>query len=556
MGRNCPSDLLHPGNGLVEEIDLLPRLSRTGTFPAKVKGMKLDYSVWMSESDLKETMSSLQSVTHGALVSIIGILLDQGLVFLTNVVLARGLGVNLYGVYAYGERIVRMLLGVADLGTSPALVRYLPEHEDSTARQNSILGLTYVTSFVASLTIAIGLAVFAPHINELTVDHPLFVDAFRILVFLLPAEILAGVVVNHFRSLELVEYQISLGKVARPSIRLVAVGLALALGYSLIGVVVAVVASTALLMAGSFVLSLTQTPQKPSMTGWSREVRDFYNSSFPLAFSNIGNILTSRVDILFIGYFLTANAVAIYNIALLLGDFVRLFLSSFNQLFPTVASQLYVEEDYKALNAVYSAVARLAFTAALAIGLAISIYRVEILTLVGPEYTDGDNVLLLFVLSQLIATVVGPAGWLLFVTDHQYIFAIDEWALGALNLGFSVYFILQFGLIGAALGTAGSLAIINVLRILQLWYLEGLFPITSEFSKPVVAGAGAGVVMYILGQFLSGPVLLILGTAIGWSVFGVLYYIQGISEIDEALFYALFEQYRSQGNAFLNRFRG
>lgn len=461
-----------------------------------------------------------------------------------NLLLTHSLGVGAYGLYAFGDRLVRMLSSFAKLGSDTSLLRFVPEYHDDPARQDRVLGLAYGTATAASVLFVVPLLVFAPRINELTVNHPDFVDLFRLLVLLLPLLVLIRLTAALFRSLERAEYHVFIVRLALPGGQLLAATVAVALGYGVHGIVTALVLAAGATLAGALWLAVRKTSFRPARTRSAAEVSEFLRYALPTAFSRIGALLRQRVDVFLVGVLLSASAAGVYNVALFLSGFISLSLLAFNQLFPPVASKLYSRGKVRELDAAYSATTRWILTGSLVVATSMYVYRAEFLGLFGDEYTAGGPVLALFVVGQLVNSAVGPAGWLLQMTDHQYLNALNNWVLGVLNVGFSYYFVLEFGLVGAALGTAGSLAIVNVLRVLEIWHLEGLFPYTRRFVKPLVASVGMGLVMLGLRAVLSGPTVLLVGIPSGVVAFVLLLRLFGIERRDRQLAGILFSRYR------------
>jgi O-antigen/teichoic acid export membrane protein len=494
---------------------------------------------------------SLESVTHGAVVNGSGALAQRILQFLVNFALTQGLPVALYGVYALGDRFIRILARFAPLGADKSVVRFLPEYDDP-ARRNRIVGIAYLTTAAASALFGAALFVLAPSLNAVTIDHPEFVGVLRLFALMLPAFAFVRVFANIFRTLELVEYQTLLLRVGIPTARLLAVLIALVLGFSVFGIVGAITLATTVLAALAFGLVLGRTDLRAGRPARG-ESGEFYNHALPTAATNIGAVLRTRIDVILIGFFLTADAAGIYNLALVLTGFIFLPLIAFNALLPAVASDLYTDGQHAALNAVYSTATRWVVTATLPMAAVVFVYRVELLGVFGATYTEGALVLAVFVLGRVVGSAVGATGWLLLMTDHQYLRVVNSWGLGLLNLGASYYFIVEFGLIGAALGTAGSLAFVNVLRLAQLWYLEDLQPYTRAYAKPVAATAGMVVTMLAVQSLLDGVALLVVGTALGLAVFAALLVVLGVDPADRQLFASLFEQYRPGGTVQISR---
>lgn len=503
-----------------------------------------DPSLVTTDSDVDLELDSLQSVTHGAVVSIAGSVAQKVLLFLTTLLLTHSLGVSAYGVYAFGTRLVRMLSGFAKFGADTALLRFIPKYDEDSSRQDRVLGLAFGTASLTSVLFVFSLFVFAPTINTLTLAHPAFTEVLRVLVLMLPLLALMFVTANVFRSLERAEYHVLIVRFVFPGTQLLAVAAAILLGYDIVGIVAALVAATGATLLGSFWLLVRRTTLRPARVSSWVETREFLHYVGPVAASQVGSLLRRRIDVFLIGILLSASAAGIYNVTLFLASFIALSLVSFNQLFPPVASKLHSMGKGQELDAAYSVTTRWILSGALVVAVCEYVYRTELLALFGSEYTQGSTVLTLFIVGQLIHCAVGPAGWLLQMTDHQYLNALNNWTLGTLNVAFSYYFVLEFGLVGAALGTAGSLAIINVVRVLELWYLERLFPYTTAFFKPLAASVGMGAVMTALSGVLSGPTLLVVGGMTGITTFLLLLRLFGVEQRDRQLFGLLVSRYR------------
>jgi len=490
-------------------------------------------------------LGSLQSVVHGAVVSIAGIGVQKLLLFATTLLLTNGLGVGVYGVYAFSNRLVTSLGSFALLGAEVALLRYIPEAEDDPARRDRVLGLAVGTVVLTGLSFALVLFVAAPWLGARTIAHPLFVPVFRTLVVALPLLGLVRLTGNLLRSLEQIVDQTVVLWVALPGLRFCAVAFSLALGFGVLGLVSALVGAAGLTLAIAGLLVHRHTSVRPTGGQSSAEVVQFANYIGPVALGKVGGVLRNRVDVFLVGALLSAAAAGIYNVALFLAGFVSLSLVAFNQLFPPAAARLHAADQREELDVLYSVATRWIFTGGLAVAVVEFVLRDELLALFGTAYTGGSLVLAVFLLGQVVNCSVGSAGWLLQMTDHQYLNAANNWLLAVLNVGVSYYALLEFGLIGAAVGTAGSLVVVNLLRIAELWYFEGLQPYTWRFLNPVGASLATGGLLVALTAVLSGGTLLVVGVPAGLVIFGGTLWTLGIEERDKRLFERLRTQYRS-----------
>jgi len=488
------------------------------------------------EADDETVTPSLRSITRGASLSIAGRILSNGLGFVINLLLTRGLDAGLYGIFAYGNTLMSIVSIFARLGSGKSILRFLPEYEETPALRNGVLGLAYLTALIASVVMGAVLYFVAPLVTEYTLDNPLLTDVLRILAIVLPFNTLSNLTNSVFRGLERLEYQIFLSSIVSPITRILFIGAALLLGYSLLGVVTAIAIGGVVVFGVALLVLFARTDLRPGLDQSYGQSREFYNFSLPLTLKDLGSFLYNRVDILMVGFFLAESSVGIYKIAIVISTMLVIPLGAFNQLFPPVASRLYSNDEMSELESVYSIVTRWTFTVALLPALGAILYRTEVLAIFGPEFTAGGWVLVLFALAQLTNCAVGPSGFMLMMTDHQYINLANQWTLGVLNAILNYVFILEFGLIGAAVATASVLAGINLLRVVEVWYTERLFPYSWKFWKPVGAAAGAGIVMAICQLFAAGFALLIIGGGSGALAFVGILYILGIEEDDREFF--------------------
>ena len=155
--------------------------------------------------------------------------------------------------------------------------------------------------------------------------------------------------------------------------------------------------------------------------------------------------------------------------------------------------------------------------------------------LFGEEFTAGALVLTLFVIGKSVVAFSGPSNDLLMMTDHQYAVMINHWAFGVVNVVLNYFLIIELGFIGAAISTAAVLAVLNIVRVLEVWYFEGLIPYSRRLWKPIIAALVALAVMYGTSLVLSGLLLLIAGSSAGGVVYLCVLYLLGIEQRDKQM---------------------
>lgn len=484
-----------------------------------------------AEEDDGSWRDALGSVADGLAFSTIGKFLIMGVGFLLNLLLSRALGVSLYGIFTFGQKLTTTILLFTNFGSDVSVMKFVSANTDDPAYQRRVLGMSYLTTLLVGGTIAIGLFVAAPVIDAWTLSDPRFVTALRVFAIAIPFQGLTNIAVNSFRGLERAGYQTGM-RALTPCCQLAAIAVAIALGYGLLGAVTAFTVGTALAFSVSLTILVWRTHLHPVLGMSWDEIREFFDFSVPFTFSRAGAILYRRTDIFMVGLLLTSSAVGIYNIALLVGSLITMPLGGLNQLFPSVASRLHADGHRETLATVYTTVTRWSITAALPIAAPLLVFRSEMLSVFGAEFVAGSLVLVVFAAGQLVNAAAGPSNDVLTMTDHQYLVMVNHWIFGLANIALNYVLILRYGVIGAAIATSTVLALLNLLRVFEVWYLEGLFAYSRRLWKPLLAIGVATAALYACRTVADGLVLLVGGGIVGVLTYAAVLLALGIDDRD------------------------
>jgi len=497
----------------------------------------------VSDADIPDDeREALVTIAHGAVVTSGGVSVHRVLTTATELVLTRGLGPVSYGVYALAWRIAQLLVRLVTFGSMPTLQRYIPGGDQG--QRSRVAGLAYATTLAFGAAFAVGLWVLAPTINAATVDQPSFPATMRLFGLLIGLLGLLIVTAGIFRATGSARGEVLFNKLLRPAARLAGASIALALGFSAVGVAGGIVLATVTLVVVGVPYSVRSTGIVPTLRGLRQDAKRFYNHAAPVAMSSLGKVFQNRIDLLLVGALLSAVAAGVYNVVLVLVSIAWIPLLSFNQLLPPVASDLYEAEEMATLNAVYASVTRLIVTTVLPFLAFIGVYGESLLGLFGSTYTMGYLPLVVYFGGVFVGSAVGATGWLLMMTDHQYARMALDWFLAALNIVLTYAFILRFGLVGAALGTSIAIAVQNGLQVLLLRRFEGLWPFGRSFVTPLAAGLVMAGVMLGVRLAVPGFLAVGLGGVAGLGSYLLAFRLLGVDPRDRFVVATLARRYR------------
>lgn len=481
--------------------------------------------------------SPLDVVSSGAILFFIGKGISNLAGFGLQLILSRSLGAGGFGVYSYARTLLSIVGVFARLGVTESVMRFVPEFEEDTHKRNKYLSIAFSTSVVGSIVGAVLLFSFSDVISSLTLDTPLLSGVLKIFAIFLPIQVLTQAISNTFRAFERADYHIFIRDVLIPVLNVISVAVAIFLGATIIGVSATIVFSGGIVLLLSIVLLFKKIDVGINISLDKREAYEYYNFSVPLTLTAAGSLLYTQVDRLMVGYFLGDVEVGVYSIAIALATVTGLALTGLNQLFPPIASKLYAQSNRAELQKTFSTVTRWGFTVCLLPATYLIAFRSDVLSIFGSEFIQGAPVMLLFVVAQVTRSVVGPSGYMLMMSNHQYVVLFNRWFLGISNVVVNYILITRYGFIGAAIASALTLGVVNVFRLLELWVLERYMPYTKQFYKPIL-GSSLTLISFVLfasfTQSMQIPTIakLILGGIVGFCVYALSLYSLGISEID------------------------
>ena len=239
-----------------------------------------------------------------------------------------------------------------------------------------------------------------------------------------------------------------------------------------------------------------------------------------------------------VGVFLPGAAVGIYNLATVLTQALSIPSIALNTIYPPIAARMYSNNELEDLESLFTQVTRWSFTLSLLPAIGLIAYSEQLLAIFGEGFSRGELVLVLFAIGYFADAANGPTNYTLMMTDHQYLLMIDRWTVGISNAVLNYIFINRYGLIGAAFATGIILTTISAVRLVEIWYTEGLIPYSWKFLKPIAAGIACGVVLAGLEVLspLTGIALMVVGGVVGTATYVLVLVALGIEPEDREFF--------------------
>lgn len=485
--------------------------------------------------------TGLEVLAKGAGTTFIGKAIGSGLGFATQLLLARLLGSRLFGLYALGYALYDFAELFASLGLTSGAVRFASIHFGSGdhPRLKGVLQAAVSVPFVAGSILALLLFVFADRIAVDWFAKPDLALVLKLFAIGLPFGVTLRVAAMATTGFHTTRYFVVSQELILRIADISLIALLVGLGAGLPGSVIARgLASLIAVVAALHFLRLLYSRLAGGRVKALREVRKLLTFSMPLVFAEFAWLVLLWTDILMVGAFRPSPELGAYRAASNAATILLLVLGSIGTIFAPLIADLHARGDSNRLRTTFRTATRWSFAITLPCFLALVVLNEQFLLLFGRDFTIATAALSILAIGQMINAASGGVDFMLVMSGHQYLKLLGDSALAVLNVGLNLLLIPRFGIAGAAIATAVSIASLNLLRLLQVRWVLGMQPYSVAYVKPVAAGV-VGLVAGLLSlHALSGQhflsQLVLTSVAIG-GAYGLTLWKLGIEEADRAI---------------------
>jgi O-antigen/teichoic acid export membrane protein len=232
---------------------------------------------------------------------------------------------------------------------------------------------------------------------------------------------------------------------------------------------------------------------------FSRRLRGvFYNYSFFSVMSNFSSIVVTRVDVLMIGYFLGLEAVAIYTNAFFLTVLLMVPSVSMANITLPLLSNSWKDRNIEKIDEIYKKTSLTQFLMGGAIFILMWSSIDNFFELQRPEYIAGKWVFFFLGLSKVINLIFGVNHQIINITKYYRFDSFSSLVLALMTIISNTIMIKAMGILGAAIATAVSLVLFNLIRSYFLYKKLRIQPFTFK---------SVTLFLILLGAFIIGEMI-------------------------------------------------
>lgn len=470
---------------------------------------------------------------------------------ITAVLLARLLGAEQYGLYSLSLSAANIAVVIAVFGLDTALIRYIAiqrSRDDAPGIWGTLQIGIGVSTFLSVCT-GTALYAFSFPIAERVFQSPELAPLLQIISVIIPMLTLSEVLVGANRGFKRMDTPVIAQFVAQPIIRLV---LILVLMLTRFNVALAILTfGLADLAASSLLLFYLnrEFPLKRPLRSARREMRDIMGFSVPVWLSEMMFKFQGNIQTLLLGSLGTITGVGIFSIANQITRVTSEFSSSINITAKPIMASLHESGELDQMERIYQVTNKWVIIVQLPAFFIMALYPTQLLAIFDQSFTAGAEALRIMAFASLLRVGTGMGGIIIDMTGHAKVKLLNSILRLVAYIGFNVLLIPRYGLIGAALSILLGEGFINLLRLIQVYFLFKLLPFNWSFIKPTAAGAVA-LLSYFVGSIWLPPqeswVNAFATAAIMLAVYAVLLLLFGFTEQEKAMVLQVQKRFRSK----------
>lgn len=430
----------------------------------------------------------------GAGVGLIGRFAGRFISVAAGILVARVLGPAVFGLYAVGWTMFRLIELVTPLGFDVGVIKYGVGFLDKDKR--ALKGVIVYSIFGSLLfSIGLGLCVYllSPWLADSLFMKPALRDVLRLYSFAIPLSGLVGVIAAASRLTRNMLYSIALQDVGEPLLALAILGVFWLIGLDLYRVVLSdlfsygLVTVLAVLITASlfpFVFDRHIVPSPPA--------RSYYTFSFSAALSLLLGTFVFWVDRLFVGSLLSSSQAGIYQSAVQISVVFAVVISGFNRIITPLFSSLHHENKLDRLEEIYRIGTKWTIYISMPVLLVLLLNSEDILLFFyGEAYSAANTAFVILLLGQIVNLATGSIGMLLLVAGYQRVMVLLSGLVLLANAVLCSILVPRLGILGAAIANSISVALLNMSALFIVKLKMKIWPYDRRYFKGFVASLAA-----------------------------------------------------------------
>ena len=411
----------------------------------------------------------MREVVRGASIVFALKMVGAGLGFGFNLLLARMLGAEGTGIYFLALTTITVATVFGRVGLDITLLRFAAAGAavEDWATVKGVYRKGMTIAFVCSSCAALAVFAAAPLLAGAVFSEPELTVPMRWMALAIVPFALLTLQSQILLGLKRMLYSQLVQGIGIPAFSLLGLYL-LAQTWGVVGAVWAYSLGAVLTMLLGFWLWRAATPQLRGKPG-RFEARRLLRSSMPLFWVASMNLVMMWTATFMLGIWGTVADVGIFGVASRTVLLMSFLLTAVNSIAAPKFAALYQQGDMEALGSTARGSAKLLILLSIPVLLLLTLFPGEVLKLFGPQFVEGATALAVLAVGSFVSIVTGLVGYLLVMSGNERLLRNNVTVAALLNVALNLALIPSTGMLGAAIATAVSLAVLNLISVYLVW---------------------------------------------------------------------------------------
>jgi len=420
-----------------------------------------------------------------------GRIMSQVVTLGVHVLIVRYLSATAFGALAYALAVVQMCGHVSTFGLDRAVSRFVPIYHEQRefGRMFGTIAMVIGTMLALGTAIPLGVLLMQGSIDAWWVQDSEAMAILTIAIFLVPLEAIDATIVNLFavfaspRAIFFRRYLLA------PALRLTIVGLLILMQQDVRFLAYGYVVSAVLgvVICGAILYRMIDREGLLAYCRWnSLEVpwREVLAFTLPLLSTDLLFMMMYGLDVVLLQHFSGTADVAAYRAVQPIARLNQIVFTTFTILYTPAASRLFARNNSEGINHLYwktaTWIAVLTFPVFVA---SFSLGQPLTVLLFGARYEGSGTILALLALGYYFNAALGFNGTTLTIYRRVWYVSALAFVTAIFNVAINLILIPRYGALGAAIGTASSLMLHNLLKQAGLLLGTGVHVLDRRYLR-------------------------------------------------------------------------
>ncbi len=451
-----------------------------------------------------EVKAEVSGAASGAAIIGTGSIIGNLLKYINNLLIQRGFGAGPYGLYALGMSTVTLAISIFNLGLDDAMVRYVSIYRGR--NQTSLLrGLTLFCTALAGVAGILGallVVFFAPFL--VAIRHaPSMLPILLLMAPLVALSSMQNIWTGGMQGFKAFKWRILVQRLVVPGTLTILLIFVLLFSKDLATVVLVTLVSALIGVLFNLFFFFRLMSQTKDTGKEEYQLREWISFALPNFLTSILDTVLEAVDTILLA-FLVVSIVAVgqYAAAIRYSTIIALPLQSLNVMFAPTIAELHHNGEKEKLEVMFKVVTNWVIIFSLPICLIAILFSRPLLGISGDSFLAAWPLLVVLSVGSMVNAGTGSVGYILIMTGHQKHSLINSLTAVIINIILGIILTKLYGALGTAIATGLALAIVNLMRLLQVRLLLKIHPYRWDTLKPLGAGLISSLLIGALLYFL------------------------------------------------------